>query len=425
MDTKPRSTNWRSILLVIFGIGGTVLTISSAIGILVFIAINKDFMVQMNTPVLASILTASTLIAIGLLLLPVTWLSVKRLRGWDFESFSLSTLRPWAWIVIPGLWVLVMVLASLFHNAANALWYIPVLHFLSIALPIYFVLRIAISHIPLGSSQRAWTVFSSGMTLSPVLAVVAEIFMLILGILVITLFLGFNPDIMAEVEYLINQIEQASDLDSVAYLLEPILKNPLTLLAALTFLSFLVPIIEESAKSLGIWLVSDLLTSPAQGFALGVLSGAGFALAESLSASLTVDENWAVTLFMRAISGSMHMLATGLVGWGIAYARLEKHYLRMISMVLLAMLLHASWNAGAVFAVAGGARAMFAMPDFDFVGTLFAIGGAGLLFILTSIMIIAFFVFNWRFRSPSLSPSAAAEIVEVPSAPNEVPGIEG
>ena len=425
MDTKPRGINWRSILLVIFGLSGTVLTISSGIGILVFIAINENFMAQMNTPVLASILTASTLIAIGLLLLPVTWLSVKRLRGWDFEKFSLSSLRPWAWVVIPGLWVFVIALASFFHNAPGAVWYVPVLHFLSIALPIYFVVRIAINRIVLGSSQRAWTVFGSGMTLSPLLAVVAEIFMLILGILVIALFLGFNPDIMAEVERLVNQIEQASDLDSVAYLLEPILNNPLTLLAALTFLSFLVPIIEESAKSLGIWLVSDLLTSPAQGFALGVLSGAGFALAESLSASLTVDESWAVTLFMRAISGSMHMLATGLVGWGIAYARLEKRYLRTIGMVLLAMLLHATWNAGAVFAVAGGARTMFAMPDFDFVGTFFAIGGAGILLVLASGMMVAFFVINWRLRSPSLSSSAAAELVEEPSAVNEVPNNEG
>ena len=115
MDTKPRGINWRSILLVIFGLSGTVLTISSGIGILVFIAINENFMAQMNTPVLASILTASTLIAIGLLLLPVTWLSVKRLRGWDFEKFSLSSLRPWAWVIIPGLWVLVIALASLFH----------------------------------------------------------------------------------------------------------------------------------------------------------------------------------------------------------------------------------------------------------------------------------------------------------------------
>ena len=53
------------------------------------------------------------------------------------------------------------------------------------------------------------------------------------------------------------------------------MKNPLTLVVGLVFLSFLVPIIEEIAKSLGVWLVADRLAFPAQGFALGVLAGAG------------------------------------------------------------------------------------------------------------------------------------------------------
>ena len=414
METKPRSADWRSILLIIFGLSGTLLTIGSAIGIMIFMAANENFLMQLNTPAIASILTASTLIAIGLLLLPLTWLSVKRLRGEEFDSFILPPLRPWAWVAIPGLWLLVITLASFFHDAPGAAWYIPVLHFLSIALPIYLVVRIATNRISLGSTQRAWTVFGIGMTLSPLLAVIAEIIMLGLGVLVIAVYLGFNPETMAEVEYLIDQIDQAPDMDSLVYLLGPLLKNPLTLLTALTFLSFLVPVIEESAKSLGIWLVSDRLKSPAQGFALGILSGAGFALAESLSASLTVDDTWGVTLFVRAVSGSMHMLATGLVGWGIAYARLEKRYFRMISMTLLAISLHAAWNAGAVFTIAGGARTMLAMPDFDYVGTLMAISGMGLLFLLMSGMVATFFVINPRLRTPSPPPPFPAEKGEQP-----------
>jgi hypothetical protein len=414
MESRPSGADWRSILLIIFGLSGTLLAISSAIGIFAFMAFNETFLAQMNTPVLASILTASTLVAIGLLLLPVTWLSVKRLRGWDFGSFTLPPLRPWAWALIPILWILILILATLYNNAPGANWYLPVLHFLSIAMPIYLVIRIAINRIPLGSSQRAWTVFGVGMTLSPILAVIGEIVILAIGVLVIAVYLGINPEIMAEVERLISQIEQAPDMDSMVYLLEPLLKNPLTLLAALTLLSFLVPVIEETTKSLGIWLVSDRLASPAQGFALGILSGAGFALAESLSASLTVDDTWGVTLFVRAISGSMHMLATGLVGWGIAYARLEKRYFRMIGMTLLAILLHAAWNAGVVFTVAGGARAMIAAPDFDFVSILLALGGMGLLFMLLSGMIVAYFVINPKLRTPSPLPPYPAEIGEQP-----------
>ncbi len=234
--------------------------------------------------------------------------------------------------------------------------------------------------------------------------------MFVLGILGATLYLSLNPDKALEVERLVQQINQAPNLDSLVYAVGPYLKNPLTLIGALSFLSFLVPIIEESAKSLGVWLASDRISSPAQGFALGVLSGAGFALAESLSASLTADNTWGLTLSIRAITSGMHMLATGLVGWGIAYARLEKRYFRLVGMTLLAMSLHAVWNAGVVFTIAGGVRIMLATPNIDFLGAAMTIGGGGSLFVLIAGMIVAFFVINRRLRGPALPASQPVEI---------------
>jgi len=410
MDSKPQGTDWRSILVLIFALSGTAITLSSAIGILVFLALNNSVIRQMDMSPLATVLLASTLIAIGLLLLPVAWLSLKRLRGQKFETFTFLPLRAWSWVVIPILWFLIITFATRFQNAPGAYWYIPVLHFLAIALPVYFVLRIAISHIPLSSSQRAWGVFSSGLTLSPLVAIIAEVTLMALAIGGFALYIGLTPEKMAEIERLVNQIEQAPDIDRMIYLVGPYLKSPLTLLAALTFLSLLVPIIEESAKTLGVWLVFSRISTPAQGFAMGVLSGAGFALAESLSASLTADEAWAVTLSVRAISGSMHMLASGLAGWGIAYARLEKRYVRMVGMLLLAMFLHSAWNAGAVFSVWGGARTMLAMPGVDFLGTLVALTGMGLLLALMVGMIVAFFVINRRLQPPASIPSPSAEV---------------
>ncbi|MGB7874913.1 MAG: PrsW family glutamic-type intramembrane protease [Anaerolineales bacterium] len=423
MNSKPRSADWRSILLIIFGLSGALLAITSAIGILVFIAINEGFFLAADVAPLTTILTASTLIAIGLFLLPVTWFSLQRLRGRDFGPLVLPSLRPWEWVTIPSLWILVITLATFYYNAPGAGWYAPILHFLSIALPIYLVVRLSINRISLGSSQRVWGVFGIGLAFSPLLAIIAEITIIALGVLVTAIYLGFNPGIMAEVEDLIRQIESAPDIDSLVYVVGPLLDNPLTLLTALTLLSFFVPIIEETAKSLGVWFVADRLQTPAQGFALGVLSGAGFALAESLSASLSADDAWAVTLGMRAVSGSMHMLATGLFGWGIAYARLEKRYFRLIGMALLAILLHSAWNAGAVFSVAGGVSVMLAMPDFDFIGTLMTVGGAGLLFFLACGMVIAFFVINRRLQTPSPPPPFPAETGEESDTSNELPDV--
>jgi RsiW-degrading membrane proteinase PrsW (M82 family) len=401
MEPNPRGSDWRSILTLIFALSGTVFTISSAIGILAFMAVNQSALRELNASPLTSVLTASTLLAIGLLLLPVARLSLKRLRGGEFRTFHLPALRPWEWIAIPTVWLLAMVLATLYHDAPGAFWYIPILHFLSIALPVYFVVRIAIHHIPLGSSQRAWGVFGAGLTLGPLLAVIAEVAFLLLGIVIITIYLGLNLERMAEMERLVNQFQRAPDIDRLIQQLGPLLQNPLTLVIGLVFLSFLVPIVEEIAKSLGIWLVADRLAFPAQGFALGVLAGAGFALAESLSASLTADDSWALTLGMRAISGSMHMLASGLFGLGIAYLRLEKRPLKLVGMALLAMLLHSVWNAGAVFSVWGGLRVFLAMPGVDVLGAIVAASGMGLLFFLMAGMVAAFFTLNSRLRASS------------------------
>ena len=54
---------------------------------------------------------------------------------------------------------------------------------------------------------------------------------------------------------------------------------------------------------------------------------------------------------------------------------------------------------------------MLAMPDFDFLGILMAFGGAGLLFVLASGMVITFFIINRRLRtSATLSPETKSMI---------------
>lgn len=398
MESHRRSADLRSILLLIFSLGGTALAISAAIVFLILGVAGEGILPKASPSPLAPILTASSLLAVGLLLLPAAWLSLNRLRGQDFEPYSLPPLRPQIWIALLGLWVLALTLATLFQDAPGASWYAPFLHFLSIVIPIYLVIHICINRIPLGSSQRAWGVFSTGMAVSPLLAVVAEGIVIVFGLIALGVYMGFNPDKMFEFERLMQQIEGAPDMESLIFLVGPLLKNPLTILTALTLLSVFVPIIEESVKSLGGWLVIDRLSTPAQGFAIGVLCGAGFAISESLFASVTADETWAATLTARAVSSAMHMLSTGLVGWGIAYAHLEKRYLRLAGLMVLAMLLHGVWNAGVVFTVAGGVGVALSIPEVDLLSSLIMLAGIGLIFLLAAAMFVSLFVLNYRLR---------------------------
>jgi len=401
MDEQPAGADWRAILLLIFSLGGALLAFTSALATLALTLFGLDKFDGLDASPLSTLLAGSTLAAAGALFLPVGYYSLRRLRGLGTAAFVLPALRPWTWGLLPFLWLLAVTLASLFHDAPGSLVYAPLLHFLAVALPLYLLARAALARIPLGSALRAWGVFGSGMSLSLAVALTLEMMVIVLFLLVLGVYLALNPEQMRVIERLAGQVQNAPDMESLLYAVAPVVNHPLTLLAALLFLSGFVPLIEEVSKSLGVWLVSGRLSSPAQGFAMGVLSGAGFALIESLSASMNPDDTWAMTFAARAFSGLMHVLATGLTGMGIAYARLEKRYARLVGLFALGVLIHAVWNAGAVLTVAGGLRITLADPELDLPGVLLGLVGLTAIFVMAAAMAVGLVVVNARLRPAS------------------------
>ncbi|MFZ5911533.1 MAG: PrsW family glutamic-type intramembrane protease [Chloroflexota bacterium] len=414
MDEQPAGADWRAILLLIFSLGGALLAFTSALATLALTLFSLDAFAGLDVSPLSTLLAGSTLAAVGLLFLPVGYYSLRRLRGLGTAALVLPALRFWTWGLLPFLWLLAVTLASLFHDAPGALIYAPVLHFLAVALPLYLLARAALARIPLGSALRAWGVLGSGMSFSLVVALTLEVMVLAGFLLVLGAYLALNPEQIGAIERLAGQVQNAPNLESLLYVVAPVVNNPLTLLAALLFLSGFVPLIEESAKSLGVWLVVDRLSSPAQGFAMGVLSGAGFALIESLSASMTPDDTWAMTFAARAFSGLMHVLASGLTGMGVAYARLEERYTRLVGLFVLGVLVHSAWNAGAVLTVAGGLRITLANPEIDLPGVLLGLVGLAAIFVMAVVMAVGLIVLNARLRdanpsSPLAQPAPAQD----------------
>ncbi|MFZ5819315.1 MAG: PrsW family glutamic-type intramembrane protease [Chloroflexota bacterium] len=401
MDEKPAGADWRAILLLISSLGGALLAFTSALATLALTLFGLDEFAGLDASPLSTLLAGSTLAAVGLLFLPVGYYSLRRLRGLGTAAFVLPALRPWTWGLLPFLWLLAATLASLFHDAPGALLYAPALHFLAVALPLYLLARAALARIPLGSALRAWGALGSGMSLSLAVALTLEIMVILLFLLVLGVYLAFNPEQVGAIERLAGQVQHAPNLESLLYAFAPVVNHPLTLLAALLFLSGFVPLIEEFSKSLGVWLVSGRLTSPAQGFAMGVLGGAGFALVESLSASMNPDDTWAMTFAARAFSGLMHVLASGLTGMGVAYARLEKRYARLAGLFVLGVLVHAVWNGGAVLTAVGGLRVTLADPEIDLLGVLLGLVGLATIFVMAATMAVGLLVLNARLRPTS------------------------
>jgi RsiW-degrading membrane proteinase PrsW (M82 family) len=113
---------------------------------------------------------------------------------------------------------------------------------------------------------------------------------------------------------------------------------------ALVGLGLFVPLIEELFKPIGVLLLLRRPLTAAQGFALGALCGAGYALAENLTIGADA-ETWALISVGRFGTTIMHIFTAALSGYALARAKNEKRYLALIGTYLLNVFIHGAWNS--------------------------------------------------------------------------------
>lgn len=157
----------------------------------------------------------------------------------------------------------------------------------------------------------------------------------------------------------------------------------------LTFVSVLVPLIEEALKPIGVWLMADRLQTPADGFAMGILSGAGYALFENLGISVSTGTEWAQILTARIGTSLVHVLSTGLVGWALVSAWRERKFLRLGGIFALAIFLHGTWNALSILSTGNALLAPLAEnPTSALSASMASYVGMGLLVIIMLILLV-------------------------------------
>jgi hypothetical protein len=157
--------------------------------------------------------------------------------------------------------------------------------------------------------------------------------------------------------------------------------------------------IEEAVKPLALWFLGKDLRSPAEGFALGALCGAGFALVEGVLAASGAIEMLGIGLAARFTSTLMHITASGLVGWGIASIRLEKRYWRGLGAYLLACTLHGLWNGSVITVVYGSLRVSLSPTgNVDVISGVTVVVGLGLLAMTFFAILVLLPVLNWSLR---------------------------
>jgi len=391
----------KAILLLIFGCLGALAFLGRGI-YLVVSNIPSFTLAGLATDqnVANDLLDASGMLFCLLLMLPLIYYNAGRLKGREYHPGIIPPAKAWQVVLVAVVWIFIVLVVTVLGQVDYG-WValIPVFP-LGLALPAGLLAWVAAGGLPTGSARRLWSIFGVGLIGSTGAALVVEYLMIGVATGLFGLFTLGNPAWRAVLEHLKNQLTNTSDMQSLINVISPYLSNPLVFVLLLAGVAVAGPMIEEAAKPLGLWLLGDRLGSPAEGFALGALCGAGFALLEGLMAASGAGQMWGVGMAARLTSSLMHIAASSIAGWGIASFRLKHDTRRLAGAYVTAVGIHGLWN-GSTLLVAFSSLRMAAQAGQPGVFNVLAIlMGAGMLVILFPVILVALPLLNRRLRPP-------------------------
>lgn len=406
------SQTTRSVLLLVF----SVVSIFVLLGRAIVEVANR--LIYQDWPKLGtSALDALGMLACAGLLVPLLTGSIRQLQGRELPSASLPPINGRHFLGLAIAWVVMVTAASLLTKLPGFGWLLAAPAFLlAMLIPVATLAWTGAGGLVSGPRRRLWAAFGLGMAGSTGLAILFEYLVVGVGVVIGAAAIILHPELQPILRDIQSQVASADNMESLLTFLAPYLTNPWVLLMALLFASVLTPLIEEAAKPLAVWLLGRNLRSPAEGFALGALCGAGFALLEGLLASSNMAEVLYFGLPARAASSLMHVTLSALMGWGIASAALEKRYLRLVGIYALCVGLHGLWNGSALLAVYGSLRPTVLGSAYDPVSLLASMLGVGM--IGATFLLIAFTLpaLNRRLR-----PTQSDIIAPLASQPERPP----
>jgi hypothetical protein len=348
---QDRRTDWLSVAqfalnaLALFFLWGSTATL------LAFAVTDRLGVVASQNGTLPVTLFAAVSFVSGLLLVPSIYFAFRRIIHHPVVRMDerwLHWLRPTFLIF---LFPLVLLLGYWVSTNSNLSWFLlPPLHVLAIGLPVYGLLYLAVRHLPLGRPQRIWGVLSSGLLLGPACIMVLEIGALLVYALVALLAMMSQPQAMSQLNALLQHLQTTPDAapSLLTNFFQPYITRPVVIFGAFSFAAVVVPLIEELFKPIGVWLLAGRGLTPPAGFAAGAISGAGYALFESLSIT-TNGTSWIFVVVARIGTDVIHILTAGLTGWALVLAWRERRYLRLAVTYLCAVAIHGLWNGLTVF----------------------------------------------------------------------------
>lgn len=397
MATKTTSKNWQLILsLVLTALGILFFVIQAlALSIIWLTNLTAAQTEDLTTAISTGLLAWASILA-GIILLPTLLLSIYRLQDKPIPVW-LSTNRSiiskvvmwlifaWPLIVFLGWWI-----AS---SSQAAAFLLGPINLLAAGLPILWIYHIAQWKLEAGSQLWKWRIFGFSLVITPVVTILVELLAMLLFFLAAGIWMTYRMSVDSSLEYtfmhIYNQVVLADgDLDVMLQLLESYLLQPSIIFWAAAIFGGIMPMIEEIIKPLAIWLLGGRDMTPRKGFIGGVLCGAGFTLMENILYATTyvVADDWLFMAVGRAGTGVIHMLASGLVGWGLAKSWRDGKWGFQGITTLAAFFLHACWN---VFSLVSGVIPLYIYgPDATLWQTLICYLPVAILLIISAVILL-------------------------------------
>lgn len=303
------------------------------------------------------------------------------------------------------LFALVLGVGSLLLNSDFPGEYLfPPIFLLGAALPTFAVLAWAFRRLgfPISWRQGALT-FISGNTLSITVTIILS------SILPFIFYLLIEP-----LAYFFGDIFYISS-SGIGGVFERILYSPM-LIFFLLFIAIQAPFPEEFAKALGPRLMRSRIQNDRQAFALGLVSGAGFAIIENMFYQGVMANwsgwTWGGITALRGIGAVSHSLWTGIIALAIYRERNRASgwFGRLLRAYIISVGLHTLWNGGymALFYLLGLEYFVDSGAEVIIYGEYIKIS---LIFILTAMT-----AFNWWILgriTKSLAPNAEPAFLPV------------
>lgn len=346
---------WRTILTLVLSALGILFFIFQTLAVGAFWLISLLDAQQSMTESLSMGLLLWSSILSGLLLLPVFLLSINHFRGKDPPEW-LDTGQPVfakiiKWLII--VWPSIVLLGWLIVDRPSmAAFLLGPINILVAGIPVLWIYRAGQSKLNGGSQIRKWRIFGFSLTIMPVVVIIVELVAILIlgtmGFLWLVYRFSVNPQFEMEVMTIVDQVVIAGDdLNMIIQLLKPTLLQPSVIVWVLAIFAGIIPLIEEILKPLALWALAGREISSQEGFVGGLLCGAGFALMENILyfTTIVLAEDWLFMAIGRAGTGVLHMLASGLVGWGLANAWRDGKWKFLAVTTFCAILLHGLWNA--------------------------------------------------------------------------------